>query len=217
MKYKEYDADLTALERLDRWELEHDSQDVRGWPLLSSSGERIGTIQEMLVDRDRERVAAIRLDDGRALPVEPLEIRGDVVILHAPAAAEERSALESSETERIPIVEEELVVGKREVDRGGLRVRKRIVEEPVSEDVCLRTEHVTVERTTQSRSVENPGRLLTEKTIEFSERAEEPVVGKKAFVTEEVVVRKEVDDRVEHVSDTVRKTEVDVEKMEGSH
>ncbi len=44
----------------------------------------------------------------------------------------------------IPVVEEDLVVGKREVDRGGVRVYRRIVEEPVSADVTLREEHVVI-------------------------------------------------------------------------
>lgn len=37
--------------------------------------------------------------------------------------------------ERIPIVEEELRVGKREVERGGARVRSYVTETPVSEQV----------------------------------------------------------------------------------
>jgi hypothetical protein len=48
--------------------------------------------------------------------------------------------------ERIPIVEEELKVGKREVERGGARVRSYVRETPVSEQVNLREEHVSVER-----------------------------------------------------------------------
>jgi stress response protein YsnF len=43
------------------------------------------------------------------------------------------------------------------------------------------------------------------------ERGEEAVVSKEARVVEEVVVRKEADQRTETISDTVRKTEVDVE------
>ena len=50
-----------------------------------------------------------------------------------------------------------------------------------------------------------------ERTIEVEERGEEAVVSKEARVTEEVVVRKEAEQHTETVSDTVRKTEVDVE------
>src|SRR5437764_3366736 len=46
----------------------------------------------------------------------------------------------------IPVVEEQLKVGKREVQRGGVRVFSRVVETPVNESVNLREEHVNVER-----------------------------------------------------------------------
>lgn len=48
--------------------------------------------------------------------------------------------------EHIPIVEEELRIGKREVERGGARVRSYVREVPVQEQVTLREEHVSVER-----------------------------------------------------------------------
>src|SRR5215217_653171 len=57
------------------------------------------------------------------------------------------------EEERIPIVEEELRVGKREVERGGARVRSYIRETPVTEQVTLREEHVEVERRPVDRPV----------------------------------------------------------------
>ena len=55
------------------------------------------------------------------------------------------------------------------------------------------------------------GDPFQERTIEVEERGEEAVVSKEARVVEEVVVRKDVEQRTETVSDTVRKTEVDVE------
>ena len=120
--------------------------------------------------------------------------------------------------ERIPIVEEELRVGKREVERGGARVRTYVREVPVQEQVTLREEHVSVERrpveggTAQSPAMSgNPEDLLQEREIEMRETAEEAVVQKVANVTEEVVVRKTAEERVEQISDTVRHTEVDVQ------
>ena len=58
----------------------------------------------------------------------------------------DRDAVERDGSEAIPIVQEELVVGKRAVETGGVRVRSYIVETPVSEQIGLRDEHVTVER-----------------------------------------------------------------------
>jgi uncharacterized protein (TIGR02271 family) len=115
--------------------------------------------------------------------------------------------------EAIPVVRERLRVGKREVNRGGVRVRSYVVEEPVEEQVNLREERVDVERRPVSQRVQ-PGAaddLLQDRTIEMTESAEEAIVSKDAEVTEEVVVRKFEGERTEGVSDTVRRTEVDVE------
>jgi uncharacterized protein (TIGR02271 family) len=123
---------------------------------------------------------------------------------------------ESEQAERIPLVEETLRVGKREVNRGSVRVRSYVVEEPVHEEVRLREEHVNVER----RPVNEPARavvrgspedLLQERTIEVSETAEQAVVGKEARVTEQVVVDKSINERVESIDDTVRRTKVEIE------
>lgn len=118
---------------------------------------------------------------------------------------------------RIPVVAEELRVGKREVARGGVRVRSYIVEEPVHEDVRLREEHVSVDRrpVTGDTLRNDASDLLRERTIEVTETAEEAVVDKLAHVREEVVVNKTVDERVERVDDTVRHTEVDIERLQG--
>jgi uncharacterized protein (TIGR02271 family) len=125
----------------------------------------------------------------------------------SPAAT--RAASEREEV--IPVTEEELRVGRREVGQGRVRVRSYVVEQPVQEQVGLRQERVDVERRPVDRPVSGDESLFRERTIEAEEKAEEPVVSKEARVKEEVVVRKDVDQRTETVADTVRRTEVDVE------
>lgn len=122
---------------------------------------------------------------------------------------------DTTREQSIPIVEEQLQVGKREVSRGGVRVRSYIVETPVHEQVSLREEHVEVERRPYSGTDNDAAALLQERTIEVSETAEEAVVGKTAHVREEVVIGKTVENRVEQIDDTVRRTEVDVERTGG--
>jgi uncharacterized protein (TIGR02271 family) len=116
----------------------------------------------------------------------------------------------------IPIVEEQLSVGKREVERGGVRVRSYVVETPVEESVTLRDETVNVERRAVNRPADVTADAFRERTIELSETDEEAVVAKTARVVEEVVVSKDVTERTEQVSDTVRRTEVDVENTTGT-
>ena len=136
----------------------------------------------------------------------------------APAATgAQRGYGDATGEQSIPIVEEQLRVGKREVDRGGVRVRSYVTETPVSEQVTLREENVSVER----RAVDQPlsaadGDAFRERSIEMTETAEEAVVVKDARVVEEVVISKDVGTRTETVSDTLRHTEVEVENLSGS-
>jgi uncharacterized protein (TIGR02271 family) len=132
--------------------------------------------------------------------------------------AQERSRYarpqQATEGTRIPVVEEQLAVGKREVQRGGVRVVKRMREIPVHESVELRSDHVRVER----QAVDRPAGAdaFREQTVEVRETAEEPVVQKTARVVEEVVVGKEVSEQTRNIHDTVRRTDVEVENLDAS-
>jgi uncharacterized protein (TIGR02271 family) len=130
---------------------------------------------------------------------------------NAPAYTSEEIA---AERQAFPVVQESLEVGKREVSTGGVRVYSRVTETPVSEAVTLREEHATIER----RAVDRPATTadLTESSVEVRETAEQAVVAKTARVVEEVVVGKESSSRTETVNDTVRGTEVEVERVEGT-
>jgi len=117
----------------------------------------------------------------------------------------------------IPVVQEDVKVGKRLVERGGVRVFSRVVETPVNETVNLREEHVNVERRPVDQPI-NPADVgaFKDKSIELRETAEEAVVQKSARVVEEVVVGKEVSQRQQQVQDTVRHTEVEVQPLQGT-
>ncbi|MCF0054115.1 YsnF/AvaK domain-containing protein [Dyadobacter chenwenxiniae] len=114
----------------------------------------------------------------------------------------------------VPVIEEELHLGKREVETGGVRLRSRVVERPVQESIRLRQEQVSVNRTPVDRiATESDFETFKEGTIEVKEYAEVPVVSKEARVVEEISLNKSVEERDEIVSDTVRHTEVDVEDI----
>ena len=122
-----------------------------------------------------------------------------------------------TESQAIPVVREEIKVGKREVQRGGVRIFSRVVEEPVDESLSLREEHVSVQRRTVDQPID-PADITAFKdaTIEMRESAEEAIVQKSARIVEEVTIGKEVTNREEHVHDTLRHTEVEVENLSGS-
>jgi uncharacterized protein (TIGR02271 family) len=135
----------------------------------------------------------------------------------APAAiAEPRATSASADDMTIPIAEERLSVGKREVDRGTVRVRSYVTEQPVHEQVSLHEEHVNVERRpVNQRLGAAPEGIFEERSFEVSERGEEAVVAKETVVTDELHVTKEASDRTEDIEDTVRRTEVDVDDGRG--
>lgn len=114
----------------------------------------------------------------------------------------------------LPVIEEQLNIGKRVVQRGGVRVHTVVTERPVEETVTLREENVTVNRHAVNREVSEAD-LANFKEGEFNvtTRAEEAVVGKQARVVEEVVVGKNVTEHQETVRDTVRRTDVEVDEI----
>lgn len=152
------------------------------------------------VDVDQDEIATVEDILNRH---SPLDIYGD----------KGTGQTGTGQTKAVPVVKEEIQVGKRQVLRGGIRVYSRIVEEPVEETVRLREERARVER----RPVDRPATEADlsggqDQVIEVQELAEEPVIGKQARVVEEVRVGKDVSERTETVRDTVRHTEVNLEQ-----
>ncbi|WEZ85977.1 YsnF/AvaK domain-containing protein (plasmid) [Rhizobium sp. 32-5/1] len=121
------------------------------------------------------------------------------------------STLEGDNEEVIPVVEEELRVGKRDVNNGRVRVRSYVTETPVSESVSLRDEDVEVTRRTVDRPLTGADNAFVDRTIEAEEHREEAIVSKDVRVVEEIALKKTAEQRQETVSDSVRKTEVEVE------
>lgn len=130
-----------------------------------------------------------------------------------PGASRRSTASASADLpQSIPVVQEDLRVGKRSVMRGAVRIYSRVVERPVEETVTLHEEHVSVDRQPVNRSANSADlQAGRDQVIEVQEFAEEPVVAKEARVVEEVRIRKDATERRETVRDTVRHTEVNVE------
>lgn len=111
----------------------------------------------------------------------------------------------------IEVVEENIRIGKRQMDHGRVRVRSYVVETPVEEQVSLHEERVHVERRPVDRPVSAGEAAFADQSIEATEIVEEAVVSKEARVVEEITLNKDVEDRTETVRDTVRRTEVEIE------
>jgi uncharacterized protein (TIGR02271 family) len=111
------------------------------------------------------------------------------------------------------LAEEHLEVGKRLVEQGTTRIRRFVTEKPVEANVTLHEEHAEVVR----RAITDPNYVQdidwSDSTIEVLETREEAVVSKSSHIAEEVVVGKTGSDHVETVHDTVRRQQVEVERV----
>lgn len=115
----------------------------------------------------------------------------------------------------MPVVEEKMSVGKKDVERGGIRITRHIVDSPVEETVNLREEHVSVERKPVDRPATDEDLAnAQDQDIEVREHAEVPVINKEARVVEEIKLKKEVTEHEKTIKDTVRKTDVDINKLD---
>ncbi|HEX8634648.1 MAG TPA: YsnF/AvaK domain-containing protein [Pyrinomonadaceae bacterium] len=139
----------------------------------------------------------------------------EVTAEHQRPAVAPRAATTQQGQVAVPVVEEQLQVGKREVERGGVRVETHVTEKPVQENVELREEHVNVERRPVDYTFHGTeSEAFKESLVEIREAYEELVVNKKARVVEEVVVNKDVEQHTETVHETLRRTDVNVEPID---
>lgn len=183
-----------------------DNADARTYTAAAQRGSSVVTVH---VDSSEQSQRAARiLDEAGAVDVD-----GGT----AASSANGYASTTGDATQKAEVIEENLQVGKRTEQTGGVRLRSRIVERPVEASVRLREEHVTVQRTPVNRpATEADFTAFKEGEIELTESAERAVVAKEAHVVEEVSLGKQVTEREEVIRDTVRNTEVDIEQIPGT-
>lgn len=108
----------------------------------------------------------------------------------------------------VPVVREELEVGTREIDAGGVRIASRVREVPVEQTVTIREERVTVERRLIDRPIGENDEALRDRSFDVRAMAEEPFITKRARVTEQIRVHKDRDERTARVNEILRHTDV---------
>lgn len=190
-----------------------DNATTQNYTTLAQDADAILTVQ--VDSEERARAAAEILDRHGAIDVDERSTQDRQNAAGTSAATHNTATTEGAMS--IPVIQEELQVGKRAVERGGARIKSRIIEKPVEETLRLREEHIVVNRQPVNRAVTDADMAnLQTGDIELTERAEKAVVSKQARVVEEVSVGKQVSEREEVIRDTVRRTDVDVEETSGS-
>ena len=188
--------------------------------LDGDADELMGEIAEHGFGKEDAREFAEAADKGKTLvaarvPEEKLERA--VAIMERFETYQDRGS-QGAGAEAVQVVEEELSVGKRKVASGGVHITTSVSERPVKETIRLREEHVGAERRSADRvlSAEEAEAAFKEKTVEMMGTREKAEVRKEARVVGEVALTKETKERQQTVTDTVRRTDVEVEEIEGS-
>ena len=114
---------------------------------------------------------------------------------------------------KIPVVEEELEVRKRQVEEGAVHVHKEVVETEQQVTVPVRGERIRVERHPGAGSHTDAvgEHVFEEEDIEIPLRSEEVEVTTRPVVREHVHISKDIVEHEEQATDTVRREEVVVE------
>jgi uncharacterized protein (TIGR02271 family) len=132
------------------------------------------------------------------------------------AGSSSRTVVDSGDDIRVPVREEELVVGTRQEEAGQVHIHKDVVTEQQTVQVPLQHERVTVERVAFSGDPATTADAFVARDIEVPVMGEEAVVSKRMVGVEDVVIHKDVVTEQQTVDDTVRKERVVVDGVDAS-
>src|SRR5437764_3927572 len=134
----------------------------------------------------------------------------------SPPQAQTQTSVRAKEGATVQLHEEQVKVGKREVEAGGVRLRKIVRTETVNQPVELRREEIVVERVPGQQQPCQPGdKDFQQQDIFIPLRREEPVVQKESHVREEVRVSKKTQTERQNISEQVRKEDVEINRSGG--
>jgi stress response protein YsnF len=194
-----------------------DNGDIR--ILKGDKKKLMSTLAEQGFGEDDARQYADAADEGKTLLLasvseDEAERAGSIMDSFESGDGEEEGS-EKSNAGSVPVVEEELSVSKSKAANGGARVTSSTTETPVEETVTLKEETVKAKRKDADRVLDEDEAegAFEEKTVEMMGTKEEAEVQKEARVVGEVELQKEAKERQKTVSDTVRKTDVEVEEV----
>jgi uncharacterized protein (TIGR02271 family) len=167
------------------------------------------------------RPVRIALDDGRVIEVSPSALRGhspgtywleadqDVQFTEAPPVVTAEDAV-------VPVLAEEMRVGKQVVTTGVVRVHRRVIEDEEEIDVPLLKEHVDVRHVIHDREVDGPMPVRKEGDTTVIPIVEEVlVISKKYVLKEEVHVTRVTREEVHHERVTTKRQEPFIERLDG--
>lgn len=184
---------------------------VPGMPIYGADGVLLGRIEALDAGWFNVR--------GRAVPPDAIARVGadgvHLVLTRVDFADAATAGGAPGEHLVVPVAEERLTVGTRQVQIGEVQVTKRVVEEQVLVPVTVRREEVEIIRRAPGESREEIDDPSIVEIIRIPLRGEEPVIATRAVVTSEVVINRTVQSEQRVVAGTVRATDVTVAEHPG--
>lgn len=162
------------------------------------------TVSHPVRSEDVEIVKNPNLADGRfaqlphgTLPAAELPVvRGNAMPVPVP--------------DTVHLTKEELLVGKKAVENGGVYIQKVVRTQEASMPVETRREEFTIQRTPANQPVASADFVQKEYQVELTR--EQPVVGVRNYATEIVRLHKQVQTDTQMVQGTIRKESLEIVK-----
>lgn len=214
------------------YKVSDEDPDIRGWNVVGADGVVIGEVDDLLVDTVQMKVRSIEVDvrgaDHSIVPADRVHVdRQRREVRLAGTSDEQRFARPdagpagtsapraSSERERegrLTRSEEEVRVGKKQVEGGEYVIGKHVETQHVEQPVTLKREEVVIERRPVTADTPADPRTMGSGEVRVPLTHEEAVVEKRPVVKEEIVVGKRVVEDQETVETDVRREEFDIDK-----
>ncbi len=217
---------------------------ARGMVVMGPEGQ-LGTVDDVIYENTGEPArVVVRRDNGDNMLLQPGSYRIENGALHLstggagpvaqhpvgasgedlyrtqqirPTGSVETLDVGAGEGMVIPVIREEARVTRREVERGGVRVHKRVEErEEVVEEPAYR-EEVTVERVTLGQPIEQEiGSRQEGDTLIIPVLEEMLVVEKRLVLKEEIRITKRRIEETEQARIVLRQEHVEIEELGGT-
>lgn len=214
--------------------------DVQRGMLVAGPDGRIGTVSDVVYESNNAPARImVQRDDGQTMVLHPGSYHIDAGVVRLNALAESASGTltqpigsrqtgyetrsfatsegrqtQAGEQVVVPVIQEEINVAKQRVERGGVRVNKRIEEHEETVEQPIFREEVSVERVPIGRTIETAPEVRQEgDTLIIPVVEEMLVVEKRLVLKEEVRVHKRRTTETEQARVIVRAEKVDIEQI----
>lgn len=174
-----------------------------------------GVTGQFVAEQLNDAFVCITLDNGRQFWVPPAMLVPLGEDRYELPLAIDRSATQRAESVVLPVIEEEVVVDKRQVDTGGVRLTKHVSERQERVEVPLRVEELDIQRVPANELVETPEPARQEGDTTIIPIYEEVVVVEKRLrLRERWIITRRARTETHSESVSLRSEEAAVERIE---